>query len=60
MPKRSDDARRNRRTVVGNLGHGQIQRDALNGGDDLAAEDDAFSFLSEWGKHPGSAKKIRW
>ena len=60
MPKRSDDARRNRRTVVGNLGHGQIQKDALNAGDDLAAEDDAFSFLSEWGKHPGSAKKIRW
>lgn len=60
MPKRSDDPRRNRRTMMGNLGQPQIQKDVLNVEDDSAADDDAFSFLSEWGKQPGSTKKIRW
>lgn len=54
------DPRRNRRTIMGNLGPSQIQKEVLNVEDDAAADDDAFSFLSEWGKQPGSAKKIRW
>lgn len=59
-PKRSDDPRRNRRTLMGNLGHSQIQKDAFNVEDDSTADDDAFSFLSEWGKQSGSSTKIRW
>mmetsp|Transcript_24861 Transcript_24861/g.52052 ORF Transcript_24861/g.52052 Transcript_24861/m.52052 type:complete len:266 (+) Transcript_24861:253-1050(+) len=56
----ANDARRGRRTLVGNTGHGQMQKDALHAEDESAPENDAFSFLSDWGKQPGSAKKIRW
>jgi len=59
-PKRSDEPRRNRRTIMGNPWQSQIQEDALNVEVDSAADDDAFSFLSEWGKQPGPPTKIRW